>query len=102
MSHLTRDTVNPTAIPSVILSALLVHPEGTAMKKLPLWTLAIFAAVALAIPAWAQQDLTGNWQGTLQAGRDLRTVVKISKAGDELTAVLYSSIRAVRRCRRAA
>ena len=31
-----------------------------------------------------------HWQGTLQAGRDLRMVVKISKAGDELTAVLYS------------
>ena len=27
-----------------------------------------------------KQDITGTWQGTLQAGRDLRTVVKISKA----------------------
>ena len=53
------------------------------MKTLPLWTLAIFAAAAFAVPAWAQPDLTGNWQGTLQAGRDLRTVVKISKAGDD-------------------
>jgi uncharacterized protein (TIGR03435 family) len=60
------------------------------MKTLPLWTLAIFAAAAFAVPAWAQLDLTGNWQGTLQAGRDLRTVVKISRAGDEMTAVLYS------------
>ncbi len=27
-------------------------------------------------------DLSGTWQGTLHAGRDLRTVVKISKADD--------------------
>jgi uncharacterized protein (TIGR03435 family) len=57
------------------------------MKKLALWVL---AAVAFAVPLRAQQDVTGSWQGTLQAGRDLRTVVKISNAGNELTAVLYS------------
>ena len=28
------------------------------------------------------QDLSGTWQGTLHAERDLRTVVKITKAGD--------------------
>jgi len=38
----------------------------------------------------AQQDLTGSWQGTLQVGRDLRTVIKISKVDAELRAVLYS------------
>jgi len=37
------------------------------------------------------QDLTGAWQGTLQAGRDLRIVIKISKADDgALKAVMYS------------
>jgi uncharacterized protein (TIGR03435 family) len=37
------------------------------------------------------QDITGTWQGTLQAGRELRTVIKISKAeGGALKAVLYS------------
>jgi uncharacterized protein (TIGR03435 family) len=37
------------------------------------------------------QDLTGTWQGTLAAGRDLRTVIKISKddAG-KLQGALYS------------
>lgn len=37
------------------------------------------------------KDLAGTWQGTLHAGRDLRTVLKISK-GDDGTykAVLYS------------
>jgi len=39
----------------------------------------------------AQQDVAGTWQGTLQAGRELRTVVKIDKAdGGELKAVVYS------------
>jgi uncharacterized protein (TIGR03435 family) len=37
------------------------------------------------------QDITGTWQGTLQAGRELRTVIRISKAdGGSLKAVLYS------------
>jgi uncharacterized protein (TIGR03435 family) len=38
----------------------------------------------------AQQDIAGTWQGTIQAGRDLRTVVKVSKDGNELRAVLYA------------
>jgi uncharacterized protein (TIGR03435 family) len=46
---------------------------------------AVSAAVVL-----AQQDVTGTWQGTLQAGRDLRTVIKITKADAELKAVVYS------------
>ncbi len=37
------------------------------------------------------QDISGTWQGTLQAGRGLRTVIKISKADDGAwKAVLYS------------
>jgi uncharacterized protein (TIGR03435 family) len=36
-------------------------------------------------------DITGTWQGTLTlAGRDLRTVIKISKADSGLKAVFYS------------
>ncbi len=30
------------------------------------------------------QNIADTWQGTLHAGRDLRTVVKISKADDSL------------------
>ena len=33
-------------------------------------------------PAGSTQSLADTWQGTLHAGRDLRTVVKISKADD--------------------
>jgi uncharacterized protein (TIGR03435 family) len=36
------------------------------------------------------QDLTGSWQGTLTAGRDLRTVFKITKADGALRGVFYS------------
>ena len=59
------------------------------MKKLMLWivTLAVLSGGALL----AQEDITGTWQGTLQAGRELRTVIKISKAdGGGLKAVMYS------------
>jgi hypothetical protein len=39
----------------------------------------------------AKRDIADTWQGTLHTGRDLRTVVKISKAdGGEYEAVFYS------------
>jgi len=52
------------------------------------------ALVALALSTGSSllgQDITGTWQGTLKADRDLRTVLKISKADSGgLKAVLYS------------
>jgi uncharacterized protein (TIGR03435 family) len=36
------------------------------------------------------KDITGNWQGTLEVGKGLRTVVKISKDDGKLKAVMYS------------
>src|SRR4051794_25998899 len=55
------------------------------MKKL------VLALVTMSVGSLvAQVDVTGTWRGTLQAGRGLRTVVEISKAGDEVTAVVYS------------
>jgi uncharacterized protein (TIGR03435 family) len=39
----------------------------------------------------AAEDITGTWQGTLQAGRSLRTVLKITKGdGGALKAAFYS------------
>jgi uncharacterized protein (TIGR03435 family) len=39
----------------------------------------------------AAQDIAGNWQGTLHVGKDLRTVIKITKAdGGGYKAVFYS------------
>ena len=41
--------------------------------------------------AQAQQDLTGTWQGTLQAGgHSLRTVLKVTKSGSGYSAQFYS------------
>jgi hypothetical protein len=46
---------------------------------------------AQAKPENPAQNIADTWQGTLHAGRDLRTVVKISKADDGgYKAVLYS------------
>jgi len=51
-------------------------------------TLLLLLACAGVIQA---HDLTGNWQGTLSVGRDLRVVVKVSKGdGAALKASLYS------------
>jgi uncharacterized protein (TIGR03435 family) len=41
------------------------------------------------LTADSSQGITGTWQGTLQVGRDLRNVVKISKADDGYKAVFY-------------
>ena len=61
------------------------------MKKL---MLSIIAFAAFSGGALLAQDLTGNWQGTLQppqAAKPLRIVIQISKAdGAALKAVLYS------------
>ena len=60
------------------------------MKK----SMACFAAlVALLGGALLAQDhdITGTWQGTLHTGKDLRVVMKVSKAdGGGLKAVIYS------------
>jgi len=46
---------------------------------------------ALSSGVLAAQDMAGNWQGSLQAGgRELRIVVKVTKANDALKAVMYS------------
>ena len=57
------------------------------MKRWKLWMIAF---AGLSGGALAAQDITGAWQGTLQAGRELRLVVKISKADGGLKAILYS------------
>jgi uncharacterized protein (TIGR03435 family) len=58
------------------------------MKKL---MLGIVALVALPGSALHGQDMTGTWQGTLQAGKELRIVIRISQAdGGGLRAVMYS------------
>ncbi len=62
------------------------------MAALVLFNLLQIPAVhAQATAGNAKQDITDTWQGTLHASRDLRTVVKISKADDGgYKAVFYS------------
>ena len=58
------------------------------MKKLILCIVAL--TMALGTNALAQ-DLSGNWQGTLKAGRDLRIILNFSKGDkDAWTAKMYS------------
>jgi uncharacterized protein (TIGR03435 family) len=58
------------------------------MKKLILWAITCAALPGCTLLA---QSLPGTWQGTLQAGRDLRIVIKISTSdADTLKGVMYS------------
>jgi uncharacterized protein (TIGR03435 family) len=57
------------------------------VKKVMLW---IVALAVLAGGALRAQDLTGNWQGTLKAGKDLRMILVVSKDDGRLQAKLYS------------
>jgi uncharacterized protein (TIGR03435 family) len=57
------------------------------MKKRML-CLIVFAM--LSATALLAQDVTGTWQGTLNVGKGLRTVLKISKADSGLKATFYS------------
>src|ERR1700733_13443904 len=58
------------------------------MKKLTLWMMALAVLHGSALQA---QNITGNWQGTLQAGpQKLRIVFKIALENDNLKATLYS------------
>jgi len=56
------------------------------VKKLLLWIVAL-GWMAGALRA---QDLTGNWQGTLKASKDLRMILVVSKDDGKLQAKLYS------------
>src|ERR1700745_76293 len=62
------------------------------MKRMLLWMLRVVLLLAAPITSLHAQDkdITGNWQGTLQAGQGLRTLIKISKDDGKLKAVMYS------------
>ena len=61
------------------------------MKRTLLWMLGLTLIFAVATQARAQdKDITGIWQGTLEVGKGLRTVVKITKDDGKLKAVMYS------------
>ena len=58
------------------------------MKMVTLWA---FALAALPLSPLSAQSLTGTWQGTLQDGKDLRIVFKISTSEkDALKGIMYN------------
>src|SRR4051812_39961839 len=58
------------------------------MKTFMLWMIAVAAFSTGVLQA---QDFSGSWQGTLSAGgRDLRIVLKVSKADTGLKGMFYS------------
>jgi uncharacterized protein (TIGR03435 family) len=57
------------------------------MKRLLLFLMASAALVGTVLRA---QDVVGTWQGTLKAGKDLRTVLVVSKDNGRLKASMYS------------
>src|SRR5215469_7034113 len=58
------------------------------MKKLTLWMVALAALHGTALQA---QNITGNWQGTLEVPqRKVRVVFKIALENDKLQATLYT------------
>ncbi len=57
------------------------------MKKMMLWVAGVLAVATGVLRA---QDIAGTWQGTLEAGKSLRTVVKIEKADPGWKGNLYS------------
>jgi uncharacterized protein (TIGR03435 family) len=62
------------------------------MKRTLLWmlgTILLFGAPSTPLHA-QEKDITGTWQGTLEAGKGLRTLIKISKDDGKLKAVMYS------------
>jgi uncharacterized protein (TIGR03435 family) len=50
----------------------------------------LLALAALAVVQANAQDVTGTWQGTLAAGKGLRTVIKITKDDGVLKSMFYS------------
>jgi uncharacterized protein (TIGR03435 family) len=61
--------------------------EGGHAVRLMLRIVALAVMVGGALQA---QDLTGNWQGTLKADKDLRMILVVSKEAGRLQAKLYS------------
>ena len=57
------------------------------MKK---WLVSMIALTLVLAGTVRAQDVTGNWQGTLQAGASLRIVFRITKDADGFKSVMHS------------
>jgi hypothetical protein len=66
-----------------LMQAAIDGNRRSPMKKLTLW---IMALAALPGSAFEAQNITGNWQGTLQPGQEkVRIVFKIALASQTST-----------------
>lgn len=68
---------------AVALVAMLAGPQCGLWAQTP-------AAPAAVTVTHAKGDIAGDWQGTLEAGKSLRTIVRIAKADKGWTAKFYS------------
>jgi uncharacterized protein (TIGR03435 family) len=59
-------------------------------RTLLLWMVGLTLILGTVALRAQDKDITGTWQGTLEAGKGLRTLVKISKDDGKLKAVMYS------------
>ncbi len=59
------------------------------MRRLWVWVMAVVLVCAGGLRA-QDVDLAGTWQGTMQAGKDMRMVLKISKRAGEWQGIIYS------------
>jgi uncharacterized protein (TIGR03435 family) len=64
--------------------------KKTALRILAISTLALTLGASLHAQEPKDKDITGNWQGTLQAGNGLRTVLKITKDDGKFKGTMYS------------
>ena len=70
---------------------LLLHVAGCLIAAVALFGVNAAHILAQSPAENASHGIAGTWQGTLHAGRDLRIVVKLSKADDGgYKAVFYS------------
>jgi uncharacterized protein (TIGR03435 family) len=67
-----------------------IAEEICPVKRLLLWICALGIVCGSGLRAQDNKDIMGTWQGTLQAGRALRIVVKISEDDGKLKSVFYS------------
>ena len=67
---------------AVLTASLLILPTSAALAQA--------TASVTTSDTHAKGDITGDWQGTLEAGKSLRLIVKITKADKGLAAKFYS------------
>jgi uncharacterized protein (TIGR03435 family) len=87
------DSVRPAIVASISRLKHQLNIKERSMHVASAARALVFGIVMLALCASgraAAQDVTGSWQGTLQAPRPLRIVVKITADGGALKAVMYS------------